>query len=1154
MRGLIRASMMNPWAVTVFALTILLIGVISTFMIPIDILPTFKSPAVQVLTFYSGMPPRDVEMDITNRIERWTDMAEGLARQESRSILGASIVRNYFQPEVSEGEALASVLSWAQSVLQYMPPGTLPPVTMAFDPTSTTPACLVALNSQDADEKTLYDIGRYEVRNRIMTIRGAVSPVVFGGKIRAIQLYLDRHRMQARNLSPVDVMRAVELGNIFLPTGELIVGDRDYFLNSNALFKEVPKMSEIPLRTEHGNRAFLGDVAVPTDDAMIQTTIVRVDGRKQVYIPVMRQKGASTLRVIDQLRERLPEIEGELSHPVKLDLIMDQSVFVRQSIKSLATEGILGAGLCSLTILLFLGQWRMTAIAVMTIPLSVLSAMIFLYLANQTINVMTLSGLALAIGPMVDSAIICLENTDRHLEQGLPPDVAALKGASEVALPELVSSLSTLLVLTPLAVMPGMTSFLFSPMTLSVAFAMTTAYILSRTLIPTCAAAWLKPKDREHEAEGRGRRDRGFVGQAFDKWQGFIDLWIREYGKLLERVLAHRGLTVIVAYGLLAIVLVVFTMPMRREFFPMADSGSFEMYVRAPSGTRLRVTNDRIDEVEKFLRARIPKEDVKLIVSEIGVTPDWSSAYTQNAGKMDSIVRVQLTEERSKGSYEYADLLREAFAKEEKFHDLEFSFNAGGLIHGALNEGKTTPINIRVKGKQQQTAHRIADAIRRVVANIDGVVDCRIIQRLDYPQYTITVDRAKAADLGLSQSEVMRAVIAAFNSSIQYNKTNFWIDEHNGNQYFVGVQFPQDKVESIQTLLDVPVTGINQHRVDRRIEAPQQNAIVRGLERDEDHQNPAPVMLSSLVQVSRDSIPTEITHQDILPTMDLNVGVTLSGPDLGHVASQIYDVIDGRFGRIQKKKNSSSQGTIWSAFDLDSDDKHTLEGTTIELSGEYARMNQMFRNLGIGLTLAVVIIYFMMVALDKSFMVPLCVLIAVPLILIGVWPALWLTGTSLNVQSLLGIIFSVGIKVANTVLMTDVAQELRKSEGLSPVQAIRKAAEMRVRPVTMTALAAFFAMIPTALALEKGSESNAPLGRAILGGLLAGEPATLFVVPALYALMIRGNPSEPRDPEEAEREYDQQGGGEGGEGGPDEDQGPEDDDHDPDQRDRDRSG
>ncbi len=681
MRGLIRASMMNPWAVTVFALTIALLGGISTVLIPIDILPVFKSPAVQILTFYSGMSPREVEPDLTNQEERWTDMAAGIRQQESRSILGVSIVRNYFYPEVTEGEALASVLSWSQAVLPHLPPGTLPPSVIPFDPTSTTPACLVALNSPDADEKTLYDIGRFEVRNRIMTIRGAVSPVVFGGKLRAVQVYLDRQRMQARNLSPVDVMRAMELSNLFLPTGELIVGDMDYFLESNAMFKRVPDMGQIPLRTEHGNRAFVGDVAQPTDDAMIQTTIVRVDGRKQVYIPVMRQKGASTLRVIDQLRDRLREIESMLTRPCHLELIMDQSVYVRQSIKSLATEGVLGSILCSLTILLFLGRWRMTAIAIMTIPLSVLSAVIFLNLSQQTINVMTLSGLTLAIGPMVDSAIICLENTDRHLEQGLPPDVSALKGASEVALPELVSSLSTLLVLMPLALMPGMSSFLFLPMTLSVTFAMTTAYILSRTLVPTCAAAWLKPKG---ETEGQGaHRRRSWIGRAFDKWQRWIDDGIQEYGKLLDRVLVHRWPTVIVAYVLLAVVLLFLTLPIRREFFPQADAGAFEIYVRAPSGTRLRVTNERIAEVEAFIKQQIPPKALKILVSEIGVTPDWSSAYTPNAGKMDTVVRVQLTEERDKGSYEYADQLRKAFALEKRFHDLEFSFNAGGLIRGA---------------------------------------------------------------------------------------------------------------------------------------------------------------------------------------------------------------------------------------------------------------------------------------------------------------------------------------------------------------------------------------------------------------------------------------------------------------------------------------
>jgi multidrug efflux pump subunit AcrB len=1118
MRGLIRASLMNPFAVTVFALALAILGGLSVYLIPVDILPVFKSPAVQVLTFYGGMPPKDVEMDITNRMERWTDMAAGLRQQESRSILGVSIVRNYFQQEIQPAEALSSVLAWAQSVIANLPPGTLPPVVMSYDPTGTTPVCLVALNSPEASEKELYDIGRYEVRNRIMTVRGAVSPVVFGGKIRAVQIYLDRQKMQSRSLSPVDVMAAVEGSNVFLPTGEAIVGGMDYFLDSNALFKDVEHMAEIPLRNEHGNRAFVGDVAEPQDDAMIQTTIVRVGdaegpSRKQVYIPVMRQQGASTLEVINTLKEKIPEIESQLSSPVNLELIMDQSVYVRNSIESLATEGILGAVLCSLTILLFLGRWRMTAIAVMTIPLSVLSSIAALYVCGQTINVMTLSGLALAIGPMVDSAIICLENTDRHLERGSPIRVAALLGASEVALPELVSSLSTLLVLSPLALMPGMGSFLFRPMALAVTFAMTTAYILSRTLIPTCAAAWLAP------GASSGVGGQGVLGRAFAKWQQLVEDYIKIYGRWLDTVLEHRILTVAIAYGALALVLVFMTLPLRREFFPNADAGSFEIFCRAPSGTRLSITNERVADVENFIRKQIPKKDLRLLVSEIGVTPDWSSAYTYNAGKMDSIIRVQLTEDREKGSYEYADQLRRAFAREARFHDLEFAFNAGGLIRGALNEGKVAPINVRVTGKEMKTSHLIADRIRREVAKIDGVVDARIIQRLNYPEYVIEVDRAKAADLGLTQEDVMKCVISAFNSSIQYNKRNFWIDQKSGNQYFVGVQYPLQDIESLETLLDVPITGIDQWKLGRRAanvgKAP---TLIESINMP-NQPIAAPVSLASLVKLRRSTIPTEITHVDISPSVDLNIGV--HGRDLGHVADDVHNVLE-RFGRLRQQKSGSREvGTQWDAYDPASSGHQMLEGTKIILSGEYGRMTRTFKDLAIGLSLAVLVIYFMMVALDRSFLVPLCVLFAVPLILIGVLPMLYLTGTSINVQSLLGIIFSVGIKVANTVLMTDVAQEQRKTAGLSPVEAIRKAAEMRVRPVTMTALAAFFAMIPTSLALERGSEANAPLGRAILGGLLAGEPATLFVVPALYALMIHGEPYIPRDPEEEESEQGQ---------------------------------
>ncbi|HQU46063.1 MAG TPA: efflux RND transporter permease subunit, partial [Pirellulales bacterium] len=526
---------------------------------------------------------------------------------------------------------------------------------------------------------------------------------------------------------------------------------------------------------EHGNRGFVGDVADPSDDAMIQTTIVRVQGKKQVYIPVMRQSGASTVEVVDQLKAKLPDIESQLSRPgIKLEMIMDQSVYVRQSIHSLAQEGSLGAILCSLTILLFLGQPRMTAIAVMSIPLSVLSAIALLFVCGQTINVMTLSGLAMAIGPMVDSAIICLENTDRFMEQGKPVHEAALEGASQVALPELVSSLSTLMVLTPLAFLPGVSSFLFAPMAMAVTFAMATAYILSRTLIPAASVAWLKPKKRQHEGDDK---EGGPLHRAFEKFQAGVEAWIEEYGKLLDWMIEHRWITVIVGYSLLIVVVSALILPLRREFFPEVDAGSFEIYCRGPSGTRLRVMNDRVAEVEDYIRREIPEHDLQLILSEIGVTPDWSSGYSKNSAKFESIVRIQLTEDRQDTAQHYVKALRHGFARQKKFSDLEFSFNSGGLILSALNEGKVTPIDIRVKGKKPREAHKIADLIHRKVAMIDGVVDSRILQREDYPTYKVEVDRAKAADLGLSQEDVVKSVIAALNSSIQFNKNIFWIDE-----------------------------------------------------------------------------------------------------------------------------------------------------------------------------------------------------------------------------------------------------------------------------------------------------------------------------------------------------------------------------------------
>jgi multidrug efflux pump subunit AcrB len=1091
MNGLIRASLRNPYAVTVMCLTIFLLGFEALRRIPIDILPVFKSPAVQVLTFYAGMPAASVEKDISNRMERWVGQANGTSRQESRSIIGASIVRDYFRSDVDPNGALTQVNSLALAAVPNLPPGTLPPVVLPFDPTSTTPVCIVAVDSPNGEqtESILYDVGRYEVRNMLMSINGAVAPVVYGGKIRAVLAYVDRQKLQARGLSPIDVMNALDNYNLFLPTGDVKIGEIDYALDSNSMYDAAEAMGDIPLRTEPGNTAFLRDVATPKDAAFIQTNVVRVNGKREVYIPVFRQLGASTLGVVNDVRRNLKGFQERLTRGgIELKLVMDQSVYVRQSIWALAQEGIGGAVLCSLTILLFLGQPRMTAIAVMTLPISVLSACIFLYATGNTINVMTLAGLTLAIGPMVDSAIICLENTHRHLGMGVKPMEAAFLGASEVALPELVSTLCTFLVLAPLALMPGMGEFLFRPMAYAVAFAMISAYILSRTLVPACSGYWLSSHGEGHghgnepeHGHGNGQFDNGhargnIVARAYARWLEWVDRAFAAYARGLDVILRHRMLTIATGFGLFFVTLGLMWPIMRKEFFPEVDAGAFEMYVRAPSGTRidtpagtnLRSTEQIIGEVEELIRKTISEEDFQLIISELGVNADWSAAYTPNAGPMDAVIKVQLSPERSRSAQEYVHMIRLAVLKDPRFKNLDFGFDAGGLVRGAMNEGKSTPINIRITGKRQAEARAVAEEIKDRVAGIPGVVDARIIQRLDYPEYIIDVDRAKAADLGLSQQDVMRNVVAALNSSIQFNKRNFWIDPVGGNQYFVGVQYPEEDIKSLETLMNVPIP------------TPAKRSIP----------------LSNLVTLRRAMVPTEVTHTNIQPTIDLTMGTY--GRDLGHVSDDVTAVIN-EFG--QRLPDGS-----WIPYDPSSQARRPLPGSKIVLSGEYARMKETFSSLFFGLIGASVLIYFLMVGLDKSWVVPLTVMLVVPLCLVGILPMLYLTGSAINVQSLLGFIFVVGIKVANTVLMTDFAQELRRHEGLNPTEAIRKAASIRVRPVTMTALAAFFALIPGAFALERGSEANAPLARAILGGLLAGEPATLFVLPCLYSLMVRDKP------------------------------------------------
>ncbi len=1110
MNGIVRFALGNPRAVTTLVLTVLLAGVVALAVIPADILPVYRSPAVQVMTFYGGMSATNVEADITSRMERQTGQAAGTARQESRSVVGASIIRNYYADGTDPSGALTQVNSLATAAIPNLPPGTLPPVILPYDPTSATPVCIVALNSKTQGESVLYDTARYQVRNMIMASPGANAPVVYGGKLRTVLAYLDRQKLQARNLSPVDVMDALDRSNVFLPAGDAKLGGTDYALDSNSMYELVERMGDIPIRADRAGTVFLRDVALPKDAALVQTNVVRVDGRRQVSVPVYRQQGSSTLGVVGTLSGGLADMQARLTTPdVDLKLVFDQSVYVKQSIISLAEEGVLGAVLCSLVILLFLGEWRMTVIAVITVPVAVLGAITGLMAVGQSINVMTLAGLALAVGPLVDSAIVALENTHRHLGLGERPRVAAYKGASEVAMPALAATLCTLLVLAPLALIPGLGAFLFQPMFLAVAFAVSVAYGLSLTFVPARCAAWLKPHAHHgHDAP------RGLLGRSFARWEGVIDAGIRGYLQLLGVALLFRRTVVVVAFAALAAVLVLVGPQLRREFFPEVDAGSFELTVRCPSGTRIEVTEGYVEAVEGYVK-EVAGDDLELVISELGLTADWSAAFTPNGGPMDAVVKVQLKAERSKSAQEYVVLLRQGLTVGDEFpkrlveverrkraagdfppgtptfsrQSMEVAFDAGGMIRSAMNEGKSTPINLRVTGKDLPKARAVAERLLAAVRGIDGVVDARILQRLDYPQYVIDVDRAKAASLGLTQREVMQNVVAAFNSSVQFNKKNFWIDPVSHNQYYVGVSYPEGDIADLDTLLDVPITSPSQRKS---------------------------IPLRNIATVRPATVPSEIVHTNLQPTIDLTMGVDRR--DLGSVAEDVSRAV-APFG-VARPDGS------WTPFDpIVPDENRTMEGARVTLSGEYQKMQTTFKYQALGMAAAVVLVYFLLVALYRSYLTPLVVLSAVPVGLIGVVLALWLTSTALNVQSLLGVIFMIGIVVSNTVLLTDFASNLKRDEGLSPTEAIRKAAAIRVRPVVMAAMATFFALIPMSIGLARGSEANVPLGRAVLGGLLAGLATTLLVVPCVFSLVVPNRADRAPDPLPGEPGYHPTGEG-----------------------------
>lgn len=1019
---LVRSSISNPYAIVVATLMTLILGGVCLSRLPKDLLPIFKTPAVQILTFYPGMPAEIVEKDMTTRLERWTGQSNGIARQESKSMIGVSIVKDFFRSDIDPNTAMSQVTSFAMSDLYYLPPGTIPPMVMPFDPTAAIPLALLTVQHPEMNETQLYDIAYFNLRNMLQGISGVIAPAVYGGTLRRIYGYVDPQKLAEKNLSAMDVAEALRNSNVMIPTGNAKFGKKDYQIITNAMAEHVEDMNDFFIRAEMGVPVRIRDVGQVKDTHQIQTNIVRVNGKRQVYIPIYRQPGANTIQVVDGIKSALRSILERLPKGMKLEIAGDQSSFVRNAIRNLVEEGVAGGLLTILLVLLFLRSIRSSLVVFLSLPLSIFAAFMGLYFTDQSVNAMTLGGMALSVGILIDDSIVVLENIVRHVEAGAKPWEAALNATTEVSLPVLAATVTVVIVFLPVMFLSGIGKFLFSPLALSVLFSVAFSYLVAMTLVPCFCSRFLNEETNEK-----------------DHWfEKLVLIYERMLRFCLRRKVSVLLFTLILFFGSLSLY-----PRLGKELFPRADVGHLTVQLRLPTGTNVNETEQVVSKIEERLTEVIEPSVLKTLISNVGVLYDWPAAYTPNSGPQDAFLEIELSEDRKFSSFEYASKLRQFMAT--NFPEVETAIETGGLLTAALNEGLPAPINIQVMGNNLQTSREVARQIVDQAKSVKGAVDVRIQERLDYPQIFVDIDRKKVADLGLTVQEVVKNVVTAFNSSVNF-APSFWIDEKNGNHYFLGVQYPEEQIRDLNTLKEIPITGRRQDRIIR---------------------------LREVATFKERESPSEVRHVNIRRA--LNVFVNVHGRDIGSVAEEIEK-------NIKEIK--------------------IPEGFEIKMRGEVSSMRESFKNLRFGLLLAILLVYLVLVAQFRSFVDPWIMLVSVPLGVTGVFACLWMTHTSLNIQSFIGTIFMVGIVVRNGILLIEFANKLL-SQGLSQKEAMIRAGCIRLRPILMTSLATFLGMLPMGIGLGHGSEANIPLARAVLGGLSVSTFLTLLVVPILYVIFKR---------------------------------------------------
>ena len=1035
-----------PYFIIMLCLVVAVVGVATVARMPVDLFPQINIPVVVVATFYSGMPPQQIEADITNTFERFFTLGSNIDHIESRSLTGVSLIKVYFKPGTNANAALSNIANLAMADLRRLPPGTIPPVVLKFD-ASSLPVCLITLRGKGLNETQLKDLAQFQVRNQVANVKGASVPQPFGGTYRQIQVYVDPVKLQAYQLSLMDVVGAVNDSNLILPAGDVRIGNRDYNIYANSQVPEPSDANQIPLKSVGLGSILVADVGKAEDSGAIQTNIVRIDGQRSVYIPVLKQGGGSnTIAIVNGVKDATKHLV-DVPDVLKTAVVFDQSIFVKKALKNLLKEGGIGLLLTGLMILLFLGSTRATFAVLLSIPLSALACFLVVNGMGGSINTMLLGGLALAFSRLIDNSVVVLENIFRFMEQGAPPAEAAQKGGSEIALAVLAATCTTSIVFFPVTLFYGVSRYLFTDLALGVVLSIFASYIFALTVVPLYCAHFIRldaHTENAHAKKGQSTSS-GMLSKIVYRFNLLFQRLLGYYEKYVTRALVRPGRTAGYLLGGIVLAVVLIFPFAGRAYFPRTDPGQFLINLKAPTGTRLEVTDKYVARVEQDIRSVIPASDLAMMVSNIGITPDISASYTSNSAMHTAFVQVNLSEGHRLGSYAYMERVRRKLA--DDLPELNTYFQAGGLVDSVVNQGLPAPLDIQVSDNHLTEGYAIARKIALQLKGSNLVSDVLIPQDIDYPGLELNIDREQASLLGLTPKNVMDNVITALTSDGMI-APSYWVDPKSGNNYMLTVQYFNEKIASM-TMSDF------------------QNIPLRA----ETSSSYTP--LQSVARIVPINTPTEVDHYQIRRVVD--VFVMPKSEDLSGVYSQVQHLLKG----LTLPKNAR-----------------------VRVQGAVVGMSQSFTRFGVGLLLSIVLVYLVLMAQFRSFIDPFIILTAIPPGLAGSVIFLWMTHTTLNIMSLMGVIMMTGIVVSNSILIVEFSGILH-DRGMELKQAVVEACKVRLRPILMTSLATLLALLPMALGVEAGSEQYAPLARAMIGGLGMSVVLTVFLVPAVYLVIHR---------------------------------------------------